>query len=393
MAAMKRALLLAWAPALAAALSVTQSGGDLSEALEKEASADASATQKAICWCKDLKSELQSRIDGSSQEAERLRNQGKTRTFENEQLKLQIKDFEDEASEHKQSLDAASSIASRNEASRDKEVEFHEGALKSLRKAMAVIPPGSGAQVRGALQGLEQNFQDKLEKLKDDDQSGFEDLQKKKQEMLHLANKGATTKRARLAEGNAYVARVKARASLLEAQGEADVSTRSAAEKVCQTVEAQGKERERLRQEAVIAISNANVAAAQAAQQQATSAVVLAQQAAITMASSLEQLVQESEQVEEGIAQILGQIVVTAHVAQYQPSVPSAVKAAIEKLAEEAKGNRDGMPKLFQDLRTAARESLNADKKLALDAQAAKADKEEANLLAGKSRGEDEDDI
>lgn len=393
MAAMKRALLLALAPALAGALSLTQSGDDLSEALEKQASVDAAATQKAVCWCKDLKGELQSRIEGSSQEAERLRNQGKTRTFENEQLKLQIKDFEDEASEHKQSLGAASSIASRNQASRDQEVEFHENALQSLRKAMDVIPPGSGAQVRGALQGLEQSFQDKLENIKDDDQSGFEDLQKKKQEMLHLANKGAATKRARLAEGKAYVARVKARASLLEAQGEADQSTRSAALSLCQTVEDQGKERERLRQEAVIAISNANVVAAQAAQQKATSAVVFAQQGELNTASSLEQLVQQSEEVEEGVAQILGQIVVTAHTMQYQHSVPSAVKTAIEKLGEEVKGNRDGMPKLFQDLRTAAHESLNVDRKLALDAQAAKADKEEANLLVGKSRGEDEDDI
>jgi len=354
---------------------------DLGETLSAESTEDASASDKATCWCKQLEETLDTR----SREADaELNYWEKTKTaqhYENEALRIEVAAHKDEAADHQHALDQGNAISSKKQKSYEEERDFHENAVKSVQKAMAAIPEGSGEEVKGALRGLEDQFTDKMEEADSQHSNNMQDVLDSKAEMLRLANSAASAKQKRLSDGEADVGHATGMYGAYQNQTTADSELSVAVQNLCQELPNQAQERERLRQQALVAISTVNAEIAQKASQAAFSKFSLirrssnlrASHSAKTKAKSrreldseLKELIIKGEQVEADMVKLLNNVV---HEANWGPSSgPAAadarVETALQELAKTAEADVQKLPPLFAAVKLAALKSLKADKEI-----------------------------
>merc|ERR1719440_1969744 len=145
--------------ALTAAMSLTGPLTDLNDKLDAESKADKDAAEEAKCWCKSVQSALDDRLRNSESEVSDLEHIRDARTFENVGLNVEVKQHKEQIDEHTQSLAAAGALADKGAKAHVDEKEQTAQALKSLRKAIDIVPKGN--EVHGVLQGLEDKFASK----------------------------------------------------------------------------------------------------------------------------------------------------------------------------------------------------------------------------------------
>jgi len=262
---MRAAVLLA-ALALARGRLRSLGSGDLSDTIEQEGSEDSKASEGVACWCRELEEKLDERSREASSEVNFLTTLRDQKHFENSGLRIEVQKHQHEAVQHQQSLDEGSALASAAAADHASDREFHEDALRSLGKALDVIPEGTGGEVRGALEALNSSFASRLREAREAHQlraGAHEDALRAKGQMLRLAHEGARAAQDRLQAGEGTVAGANAKLSAYAAQQQADAALRAAAQSLCGTVQDGAQARQQLRQQALIAISQAAVVAAQ----------------------------------------------------------------------------------------------------------------------------------
>lgn len=343
--------------------------GDLSEKVEQEGSDDSKASEGVACWCRELEEKLDERSREASSEVNFLTTLRNQKHFENSGLRIEVQKHQHEAAQHQQSLDEGGALADAAAADHASDREFHENALRSLGKALDVIPEGTGGEVRGALEALNSSFSDKLREARAEHQhraSAHEDALKAKEEMLRLAHEGAQAAQERLQAGEGTVADASAKLSAYEAQQQADAALRAAAQSLCGTVEDGAQARRQLRQQALIAISQAAVVEAQAVAAKAHAGLVLAaaasERSGAAGTAGLDALVARSSDLESKLALALTNTVSTAQAAQMGTlHAEGAVKDAIVKLGDKVESDLQAMQPLFSAVRTAGHKSSEAD--------------------------------
>lgn len=344
--------------------------GDLSEKVEQEGSDDSKASEGVACWCRELEEKLDERSREASSEVNFLTTLRNQKHFENSGLRIEVQKHQHEAAQHQQSLDEGGALADAAAADHASDREFHENALRSLGKALDVIPEGTGGEVRGALEALNSSFADKLREARAEHQhraSAHEDALKAKEEMLRLAHEGAQAAQERLQAGEGTVADASTKLSAYEAQQQADAALRAAAQSLCGTVEDGAQARRQLRQQALIAISQAAVVEAQAVAAKAHAGLVLAAAAANERSraagtAGLDALVARSSDLESKLALALTNTVSTAQAAQMGTlHAEGAVRDAIVKLGDKVESDLQAMQPLFSAVRTAGHKSSEAD--------------------------------
>lgn len=342
--------------------------GDLAEQVEAQGSQDSKASEGAHCWCRELEETLAERAREATSEVNFLTTQRNTRHFDNNRLRAEVKQHERDASQHQQSLDQGGALASRAATDQDADSEFHRGALRSVRKALDAVPEGTGEEVRGALQALNQTFAEKLRESQEahEQRAGaHEEALKAKQEMLRLAHAGAQSAQDRLQAGEGFVVRADAKLNAYSAQQEADASLRAAVGALCGALEEQEEGRQQLRHQALIAISEAKVASAQAAAAQARAGLVLAAGKAGRSVAAVADVVARGGEVESKLAAALTSTVQTGHLVNMGGAhATDAVKAAIASIGKEAESNLEAMQPLFAAVRGAGQQCGKADARL-----------------------------
>jgi len=374
---------------VSALLLVLARGGDLRDTLEAQSTADGDVSEEAACWCNKLKDTLNSRSRETESQLQYMRNEQSRRHFENEALRSEVAGHEAEAEEHQQSLDSGASINSKAHASYEEEKGFHESALKSVRKAMEVIPDGSGGEVMGALRGLEQTFSDKMEDAQAQHESRDQGLLDSKAEMLRLAKSAAATKSKRLSDGVAAVAQAKARVSLYDEQSSADASLGTSVENLCTSLTTDREMRERLWQDAILAYSQAEAEKASALATKSMSRLAFFKRtskfssdksnlratlsseghAAHTMKddSDLESFMSRSKVVQAKIIQMLGVVLSDVRLVDQSSNADEHLKRAVEELCKTAAANAEPLPSLFEAVRSVGQRSMTIDKKIAAE--------------------------
>jgi len=358
--------------ALCALLLSLARAGDIGEKLAAETAADDAASENAKCWCKDLQETLASRAREAEFELRHLDNQKSKGDTDNNVLRLEVAAHQAEASQHQQSLDSNAAIANKTQLSYEEGKAFHETALKSVRKAMDALPDGKGGDVRGALRGLEQSFAKKLDEVKDKQGSKLAGLREAKAEMLRLAREAEGEKTRRLADGVRAVEQASIQYDRFTAQSDADRALNSAMQSRCTTLSSEAVERKRLRQQAIMAVSQAKVNVAEAAAAKASSKLVLFSSAASKSSRILAEddgdalvaLMARSSEVQGEMAKMLSAVVLDAHLLDSRSGVDAAVKAALAKLGQEAGTNLRSLPHLFDAVRAAGGKSSEADRML-----------------------------
>lgn len=341
-------------------------GGDLSEKVDQEGSEDSKASEAVACWCRELEEELGERAREASSEVNFLTTLRSQKHFENAGLRIEVQKHQHEAAQHQQSLDEGGALADAAAADHASDREFHEDALESLGKALDVIPEGTGGEVRGALEALNSSFAGKLREARaaHELRSGaHEDALKAKEEMLRLSREGTAAGQERLHAGEGTEADAGAKLSAYAAQQQADATLRAAAQSLCGTVQDGAQARQQLRQQALIALSQAAVVAAQAVAAKSQAGLVLATAAGERSgAAGLSALVARSSDLESKLALALTTTVSTARAVQMGTlHAESAVKDAIVKVGDKVEGDLQAMQPLFGAVRTAGHKSSEAD--------------------------------
>jgi hypothetical protein len=248
-----------------------------------ESKADAEATDDAKCWCKELQAALDTRLRESAAEIQELEQIRDARFYENVGLRIEVKQHKEQVNMHSQSLDEAVAINSKAKSAHGKDKEQTKQALDNLRKALQKVP--KGGEVHGALQGLEDKFASNLEdaeKSRERRQSQFDDVKEAKTEMMRLAKEGANMKMRRLADGEVVIAQAKSDLSAFNAQQEADYELRGALKSSCGALLDAATNREKLRQDTMIAISESKVKSAEKSAMAAAGKVMLLRRTAAT---------------------------------------------------------------------------------------------------------------
>jgi len=252
------------------AIAPTIASFDVSEWLAEEGKKDEAAVQKAECWCKELGTLAASRLSTSSEEIEQLGRTKESHHYENQRLRLEVKAHQDEASSHSQSLETHRAISARHQAESQADEEEIQNALHGIRRAIKALPEGSqGGEVHGTLTSLEDKFVQHLEDAQTSSGSSgsqADDLMKAKQEMMRLANAGATSKQQRLAAGLAVVAQAEKEIEVFNKQQTADYKLQSAVTSLCDSLSTQATARQNKRQATLVVSSQV---AADKAQQDA----------------------------------------------------------------------------------------------------------------------------
>jgi len=256
--AMKQMRLLMWLGSAVsiAALSLSGPLTALDEQLASESKADDKAAGEGKCWCKDMQSILDERLRNSESEISELEHIRDARFYENQGLKVEVKQHKEQVASHSQSMQTADALSSKSQKAHASEKEDTTQALKQLRKAMDITPKNN--EVHGALKGLEESFSSKLEAANEEAerrQAQFKDLGAAKSEMLKLARHGVDMKLRRLADGEAVIAQAKSHISAYTVQRDADWALQVSLKNVCGKLADAATNRLNQRQEAVIAIS------------------------------------------------------------------------------------------------------------------------------------------
>jgi len=343
--------------------------GDLSDTIEQEGSEDSKASEGVACWCRELEEKLDERSREASSEVNFLTTLRDQKHFENSGLRIEVQKHQHEAVRHQQSLDEGSALASAAAADHASDREFHEDALRSLGKALDVIPEGTGGEVRGALEALNSSFASRLREAREAHQlraGAHEDALRAKGQMLRLAHEGARAAQDRLQAGEGTVAGANAKLSAYAAQQQADAALRAAAQSLCGTVQDGAQARQQLRQQALIAISQAAVVAAQAVAAKSTAGLVLVAAAndrsGAARAAGLDALVARSTELESRLALALTNAVSTTRAVQMGIlHADGAVKDAIVKVGAKVESDLQAMQPLFSAARAAGHKSSEAD--------------------------------
>merc|ERR1719375_2213678 len=160
---MNRTQLIMWfcSAVLVAASSLGGPLTALDEQLASETKADAKAQEEIKCWCKEVQSVLDDRLRNSESEMSELEHIRDARFYENQGLKVEVKQHKEQVESHSQSLATQDALAEKSRKAHAGEKEETTQALKQLRKAMEIVPKGN--EVHGTLRGLEDSFSSKLE--------------------------------------------------------------------------------------------------------------------------------------------------------------------------------------------------------------------------------------
>jgi len=310
-----------------------------------------------------------------------LETQGTIAKLENQKLRHQVAGHLAEAEQHQQSLDTHTAITGRSNKAYEEEREFHESALKSIHKAIGVIPEGSGGEVRGALRGLASTFSDKLDESAAEQKRQANGVSDAKRELLRLAKEGAKAKQQRLAKGLKDVERTTAQAALYSERRDADLALGDARRTLCNSVEQGLSARTRLRQQALIAFSTADAEAAQAAAARAASKVVALvgsgkarshsggnATAAVSRGSSagpdFERIMGRTKKIEAGLMKALDLSKYNGHSITTSGRLNKDVKSAVASLQKEVDANLEAMPKLFAAVHSSGQKSLKVDARM-----------------------------
>jgi len=241
---------------------------DLGAWLTAEAESDAAVADKCGCWCKEIQEIVSGRTSAAQTQIRQLESSKNSQYYRNQQLRLEVANYEAQVNEHSDSLGTAKSLATRASSDHQDEQANTEAALKGVRKAIDAVPEGTNSRVHGALRTLEDHWEGKLQELKDEHetrQSQFQGLHETKSEMLRLAKEGAATRQQRLSEGLAEVAEASGQIDAYGAQQQADGSLGVALKDLCSKLADDATKRKQKRQEAVIAVSEARAAEAEQA--------------------------------------------------------------------------------------------------------------------------------
>jgi len=399
---------------MGAAMSLNGPLTDLNDQLDSETKADAKAAEEAKCWCKSVQSVLDDRLRTSESEVSELEHIRDSRFYENVGLNVEVKRHQEQIGDHEQSLQAANAIAEKGRKSHVNEKEETAQALKSLRKALDIVPKGN--EVAGTLKGLESSFADKLEQATEEHdrrQSQFKDMNEAKGEMLKLARKSMDNKMRRLADGSVVIAQAKSDIAAYSAQREADYSLQSSLKSVCGEIADAATKREKQRQDAVIAISDQKVKDSQKAAMKAMNKVMLLKSKSVVKAEArcskvlqmlgeefqgdcsgvieraedakrradenlagarkgagdIMKLMDKSQAIQTGLTKMLSNQVMQAHLATSRGKLEDAIKTKVSTLGDTANADNKATPSLFDKVRAKAKESSLTDMKVVTSLQ------------------------
>lgn len=394
---------------------------DLDEVLTAQGKADKDASERAECWCKEVKELVSSRLSAAEVDKNNLEHLRTSQGFENDRLRQEVAQRSEEVASHSQSLDTMGSIADKSTSAHADEHAELKASLRSVHKAIDALGEHAGGEVANVLHRLKENFSKKLNASKsrsEGDQSHYEGLRDGKEEMLRLAKRATTETKSRLAAGNVVVAQSSSQIAALEGQAAADGPLMAAVRSLCDNLEAQATERQSKRQSALVATSQAKAEEAQARSMKAALKVMMLSRynktaglktssvragkidegakgdcagvleraedtkrraaesldGAKDSAGKLMALIDQSNEIEAGLGKMLQNMFMETHLAESRGALVEKVKNAVSALGESAQADLKSLAQPFADLRSLGKTSSLADHKLVVELQSALAD-------------------
>jgi len=417
--------------ALTAALSLGGPLSDINDQLDAESKVDEKAAGEAKCWCKSVQSAIDDRLRNSESEVSELERIRDARFYENVGLNVEVKQHQEQIASHTRSLQESNAILGKATKSHTGEKEETAQALKSLKKALDIVPKGN--EVHGTLKGLEDSFTSKLEEATKEHerrQTQFKDMNEAKSEMLNLAKHGMNMKMRRLADGKVVIAQAKSDLAAYSKQRDADYSLQSSLTSVCGDLADAATKRAKLRQDTVIALSEEKAKVAQSASMKAMSKVMLLKSKSVMKsearyskvleslgssfqgdcegakeraedtkrradevlagarksAADLMALMDKSNGVQADMSKVLSNVFMNSHLATTKGKLALDVKAKVSTYGDAANADKKAAPALYDAVRAKAKECTKADMKVVTSVQMGAAIAGKAVVEAGKCK-------